>query len=523
MKRVVRAASVALCAALSQPSCSLLERPPSPNLSETPSIPAWAQTLSLAALTPDQPEKPKRAKVDLWPTASEAPRPRLGKSARPADFDEHDDGLLILVATSKQTPIYARPSPKAAKIGYLRSGAVVRRDRKPTGFEGCSGGFYGIAPEGFVCVGSAASVDAEHELARAQVRRADRTTTLPYVYGIAPAGSPLYGRVPGDEEQHAAEPDLGAGRHAPSFDDVPLDTIPWFLQGGAASIRTSGTRFSRESALLGRSIPRSGAAFVSLFESGGRKFGLTGDMAVVPLDRYTKVEPSRFRGLPLVDPVTLPVVFVRSRGATLFAGDPRLSGLRSERRLEFREAVPITGTRVTNGGVSYLETKDGHWLADQSLLRVDPPAVLPRFAAAGRTWIDVSIDHQTLVAYEGQKPVFVTLVSTGADGTGDPETTHSTVQGEFVLHTKHVSVTMDGDAVGDEYDLRDVPYVQYFKEGYALHAAYWHDGFGTPRSHGCINLSPLDARWLFSWTAPSVPAAWHGAMSPRGTVITIHP
>jgi lipoprotein-anchoring transpeptidase ErfK/SrfK len=152
---------------------------------------------------------------------------------------------------------------------------------------------------------------------------------------------------------------------------------------------------------------------------------------------------------------------------------------------------------------------------------------MPSWAASssgrGRTWIDVSIDRQTLVAYEGTRPVFVTLVSTGADGTGDPETTHSTIQGEFALHTKHVSVTMDGDEVGDEYDLRDVPYVQYFKEGYALHAAYWHDGFGTPRSHGCINLSPLDARWLFSWTSPSVPATWHGAMSPRGTLISIHP
>ncbi|HEX7672087.1 MAG TPA: L,D-transpeptidase, partial [Polyangiaceae bacterium] len=72
-------------------------------------------------------------------------------------------------------------------------------------------------------------------------------------------------------------------------------------------------------------------------------------------------------------------------------------------------------------------------------------------------------------------------------------------------------------------DLRDVPYVQYFKEGYALHAAYWHDAFGTPRSHGCVNLSPLDARWLFSWTEPSVPSAWHGAMSNHGTLVSIHP
>ncbi len=80
---------------------------------------------------------------------------------------------------------------------------------------------------------------------------------------------------------------------------------------------------------------------------------------------------------------------------------------------------------------------------------------------------------------------------------------------------------MDNDEVGDEFDLRDVPYVQYFKDGYALHAAYWHDGFGTAHSHGCVNLAPLDARFLFAWTEPPVPMAWHGAMSTHGTLVSI--
>jgi hypothetical protein len=529
------------CAIAGAVGCSALESPRSTELSEPPAIPAWAQTLSLAALAPAEPDPPKRRVQSLWPapleSAKKPPLPRAqgkkrdrevrGPEAGDIDLAADDAPVAVLVATSKQTPVYARPSLKAAKIGYLRAGAVVQRDRKPSGFEGCPAGFYGVAPEGFVCVGSAASVDAEHELARASVRRADRTSTLPYVYGIAPAGAPLYARIPSAEEQRLAEPDLSGPRRSPTFDGVPVDAIPWFLEGGATSIRTSGTRFSQGTAYLRRSIPRSGAAFVSIFESGGRKFGLTGDMAIAPLDRYGKVEPSRFRGMPLSAEAPLPVAFVRSRSATLYAGDPRTAGLRAERRLEYREAVSLEGTRVTNGGVSYLKTRDGHWLVDQSLLRVEPRESMPSWAASssgtGRTWIDVSIDRQTLVAYEGARPVFVTLVSTGADGTGDPETTHSTIQGEFALHTKHVSVTMDGDEVGDEYDLRDVPYVQYFKEGYALHAAYWHDGFGTPRSHGCINLSPLDARWLFSWTSPSVPATWHGAMSPRGTLISIHP
>jgi lipoprotein-anchoring transpeptidase ErfK/SrfK len=66
--------------------------------------------------------------------------------------------------------------------------------------------------------------------------------------------------------------------------------------------------------------------------------------------------------------------------------------------------------------------------------------------------------------------------------------------------------------------------VQYFERGYALHAAYWHDGFGAPRSHGCINLSPPDARWLFQFTDPPVPEKWHGALAVRGaTLVHVRP
>jgi lipoprotein-anchoring transpeptidase ErfK/SrfK len=60
------------------------------------------------------------------------------------------------------------------------------------------------------------------------------------------------------------------------------------------------------------------------------------------------------------------------------------------------------------------------------------------------------------------------------------------------------------------FELRDVPWIQYFAAGYALHGAYWHDVFGIPRSHGCINLAPVDARLVFMWTDPPLPDNWHG-------------
>ncbi len=475
--------------------------------------PAAKTAVETSKRTPATPEDEPRLAAKAETRGRRVPEP-------PAS--EHDD-MDVLVATSKETLIYARPSFKAPKLGYLRAGAIVHRSETASSYEGCRGGFYEIAPEGYVCAGPNASLDGDNHLARAVARRADRTTTLPYEYGAAAGpGAPLYSRIPTADDERAAEPGLGARRGvAPSFDGVVLDGVPWFLQNGGASISTGGARFSTARPVLGNAIAKSAFAFVSLFESGGRRFGLTTDMAVVPLDRLTRVEPSRFHGLPLGDDASLPVVFVRAQAAALYSGDP-LRGLRFSRRLEYREALPITGKRVRVNGVPYLETRDGHFVVDQGLLRVDPLEAAPSWAKGDRRWIDVSIDRQALVAYEGARPVFVTLVSTGVDGKGDPETTHSTIQGEFLIHTKHVTVTMDGDEVGDEFDLRDVPYVQYFKDGFALHAAYWHDGFGAPRSHGCVNLSPLDARWLFAWTLPSVPVTWHGAMSAHGTLVSIH-
>jgi lipoprotein-anchoring transpeptidase ErfK/SrfK len=69
-------------------------------------------------------------------------------------------------------------------------------------------------------------------------------------------------------------------------------------------------------------------------------------------------------------------------------------------------------------------------------------------------------------------------------------------------------ITVRRGAAG--FELRDVPWIQYFASGYALHGAYWHDVFGTPRSHGCVNLAPIDARVVFLWSDPPLPAGWHG-------------
>ena len=123
--------------------------------------------------------------------------------------------------------------------------------------------------------------------------------------------------------------------------------------------------------------------------------------------------------------------------------------------------------------------------------------------------------------------MYATLISSGrVRNSNNPLLNHETPAGQYRILSKHTSATMDGDhAIFGAYSLEDVPYVQFFKGAYALHGAFWHDRFGRPSSHGCINLAPEDARWLFDWTSPEVPRAWHAAYpvppGPRGTLLVI--
>jgi hypothetical protein len=457
-----------------------------------------------------------------WPDPLEVPRALVSSDAgTPIDPER------ALAAIAHSLPVYEQPSFAARKLGFLRIGAVLPRSAEPAGFEKCDAGWYRIEPEGFVCVGRAATLDLEHPLVAASRRRPDRSALLPYVYGMSRTPTPpFYVKIPTLAEQKVHEQELHW--HLPRVDRevwsfVQFEPVPALLRDGQRSPTVRRLKYTKPTVALGRAEGKSGFAMLSFFEAGGRQWGLNAELEVLPLDRLEPVEPSAFQGLELDDEVTLPVVFVHTRHAHLYAGTPS-RGLSRVRRLQFREALPITGRVARLSGSKYYETTDGNWVKDERLIRVDRFRKEPGWVRPGRTWIDVSILKQSLVAYEGTKPVYVTLISSGIDGIGDPEETHSTIRGQFLTHTKHVTITMSGDEVGDEFDLRDVPYVQYFKDGYALHAAYWHDSFGQPRSHGCINLSPLDARWLFDWTDPQVPPGWHGALSlTNATLLNIHP
>ncbi len=116
------------------------------------------------------------------------------------------------------------------------------------------------------------------------------------------------------------------------------------------------------------------------------------------------------------------------------------------------------------------------------------PYIPPSGGSADERWVDVDLTNQMTYAYEGDLLVNSFLVSTGT-------WEHPTVTGQFHIYVKYLYADMTGPG----YYLADVPYVMYFYEGYGLHGTYWHSNFGTPMSHGCINLRTDDAGWLFNW------------------------
>jgi lipoprotein-anchoring transpeptidase ErfK/SrfK len=296
--------------------------------------------------------------------------------------------------------------------------------------------------------------------------------------------------------------------------------VPSFLAPGSPSLSLGNDQHGAERVLLGHAKGRSGFALMSTVEHASRRFGLTTGLELIPLDRTRLVEPSRFEGVALGDEVTLPMAFVRRPAAFRVLDEGR--GLTPGAPLGYREAVPVTEEIRRIDGTTYVVARDRSLLREDQVVVIRPMRRLPAWAAEGGKWIEVSIPRQSLVAYEGATPVYVTLVSTGVGGTGDPEETHATIQGTFKIYEKHLTVTMDGHEASDAFDLRDVPFVQYFHKSFALHAAYWHDDFGHARSHGCVNLAPVDAAWLFRWTDPRVPPGWHATMAREGTLVYVH-
>ncbi len=426
----------------------------------------------------------------------------------------------LVYSIGRETQIYAEPRFDAKRIGYMRFGSDLRRTTAEVSRASCSGGWFGVQPSGFVCAnGRTATTDPSHPLVQARLERPDRMSPLPYAYTVARRGIPqLYSFVPSERQLPAKS---FSKRLQSSFGHLQSSPLPdWWRRPR----EVFGYQRSRDTALLGDGLVGGGVALLGLHTDAGMLYGVTPDLELVNTFALEAVKPSTFAGKALSHDEGLPVAFAMNTTTWLYRGDPRATNPLPIRQLARREAVALATERVTAQGQEWRCTKDGLWLRTAGLRIVEARTEWPAWAQAGKAWVDVSINHQTLVAYEGTQVAYVTLVSTGVDGLLDPATTKSTKTGVFHIVSKHLTATMNGEDAEGAYEMREVPWVQYFSEGYALHGAYWHDGFGQPRSHGCINMSPRDARWLFHFTNPGLPQNWHGTIpsEPSATVF-VHP
>jgi len=212
------------------------------------------------------------------------------------------------------------------------------------------------------------------------------------------------------------------------------------------------------------------------------------------------VDGSAFKGVKLSANAPLDLAWVSIRPAKVHE---KPQG-RVIRRIDRHSAVRVAASKG-----AWSKLAGGGWVKSAALARarrVEPPEGV---GPADR-WIDIDVDQQVLVAYQGSRPLFATLVSTGRNNRQS-----ETPLGVFQIWVKLNYSDMDDierTDVDKNYSIQDVPWVQFFKGSYGFHAAFWHNDFGRRRSHGCINLSPADARYLFQFTQPILPPGWNAIL-----------
>ncbi|MBK9753118.1 MAG: L,D-transpeptidase [Nannocystis sp.] len=424
--------------------------------------------------------------------------------------------------------VYSQPDIESPKLGYMRIGTRMMVAERIDG-EGCKSGFYALPAGGFACASKGLVVDREKEVPSKYPPPAPRLDhPLPYDYGFVRRwSSPMWWRIPSDQElvamevkraeiekqRLAAAAEKGAAKaELPSEPSEPLPEVP--PEVSQAELLAMKLPLSPDTPWLERGF------FLSLGDKvtdAQRTYYRTARGAYVAAGDVSRYEAKDFQGVPLGE-MSYPFGYTKKETKLIeLTADNKLKAVKNLERRVFVDLDEETEI----GGKAYMITADRMLIRKDHLLIPEPQA-LPKGLEPWERWIDVSLSKQLLVAYEGTRPVYTTLVSTGRKGS--KEEPYDTPTGRWRINSKHISTTMDGNSASDgNYSIQDVPWTMFFFGSYALHGAFWHKGFGAVRSHGCVNLGPSDARWLFLWTTPFLPEGWHGVNatdeSPGSTVI----
>lgn len=259
-----------------------------------------------------------------------------------------------------------------------------------------------------------------------------------------------------------------------------------------------------------------GMAILEQKSAGGQRWGRTSKGLWVAMQDLGAARPTAFHGEALQDG-PLDIAWVVTDRANVYPdASPKAKPVDVRARFQLVHVAEESG--------AYVRVGDGRWMLARDVARphvAPPPAEV---TGAHEKWIDVELPSQTLVAYEGPRPVYATIVSTGRGPQGSDSATPAGVHRIWVKILASDMDNTERDDVDSHYSLSDVPYVQFFDRAVGLHGTYWHRDFGHVRSHGCVNLAPLDARWLFDFTGPRLPEGWVAAYPTSfdpGTVVRV--
>jgi hypothetical protein len=458
--------------------------------------------------------------------AAPAPTPVVDAAPPPPPFA----GDIRSLRLKRSIAVRARPDENAELIGTVARDIRAAWQRVAEG-PGCEGRWIELQPRGWVCE---QHVEPSKRLPwGVEMPRLEYGEVVPGVYGkVTTEGARTF--VLTDEGQLVPHRTLSGSmmvrRHAEATLAPPVRSAATpaatparkatgaaesvtLVQAGTATATTPAPAAGDATAqTAATAIPTTPTTYW-LIDRATREY--------LPTKSIRVFEPSTFRGARLGDEtgLALPVGFPLTRGR---ASDrvpvySAAEGGRVVRKLAARTPVAVLEVaQSAEGSATAYRIGEGEWVR-ASEMRLASASEAPPLTDPHERWFDIDLDQQVLIAYEGALPVYATLVSAGSRE-------HPTETGVYRTWIKFAETDMADLAGESPYSVSTVPWSQFFAKDLALHTAYWHDTFGMPRSHGCINLSPLDARFLYFWSAPHVPPGWsmaHGNVDYPGSVVRI--
>ncbi|HWO26015.1 MAG TPA: L,D-transpeptidase [Kofleriaceae bacterium] len=453
--------------------------------------------------------------------------------AEPAEFPKETRSLELVRTAS----VRLEPSDDAKRIGTVAVDTRVGWTRTASG-KGCQKSWALLRPRGWICA-DYVRPSTKPPLGR-ELPVLDRGEIVPGTYGKITAEravtftierpEPKPDPKKGEKKRKKAEPAPKKGGGSSGSSGGGLITSPRQVDAtipDASGALPPSPSPSPSGSRLVEDKPIVGSVNVRQYDEvtlDGRRFWKIHpkEPEYVLSSAISPHRPSGYAGARLGDDTgwELPIAFVWSRwgGPAHPMTSAQGAGLYPT-PIPARTPVPILETVSDAAGKpTAYRIGDARWLwaADVRVFQPVPP---PQLLEPGERWIDIDLDSQILVAFEGQLPVYATMISSGSRET-------PTETGEYRMWLKEAEADMKGLNGEDPYSVATVPWTQFFspEKGLALHTAYWHDQFGVRRSHGCVNLAPRDARWLYFWSDPQVPPGWTmaaGVVESPGSIVRV--